>query len=87
MMHLQHFSTPEKFNVVNVEPNHGNQGLEGDGVRIVKPGDPSKSVMFLRCSKTGPGQMPPVGSQSPDPKAVGLLLQWILQVKDQPEAE
>ncbi|NNE92872.1 MAG: hypothetical protein HKN23_14605 [Verrucomicrobiales bacterium] len=87
MMHLQHFQGPEKFGVINAEPNHGNQGLEGDDVRIVKPGDPSKSVMFIRCSKTGPGKMPPVGPESPDPKVVPLLLEWILQAKEEPPAE
>ena len=85
MMHLQHFSTPDKFGVINTEPLHGNQGLEGDDVCIVKPGDPLKSVMLQRVSKSGPGQMPPVGSQHPDPKAVGLLIQWIM--KATPPAE
>lgn len=89
MMHLQHFSEPEKFGVIDGEPLHGNQGLEGDEVRIVKPGDPLNSVMLQRVSKSGPGQMPPVGSQHPDPKAVGLLLQWIMKAlppeSDEPE--
>ena len=76
-MNLRTNAKPELFQVINAVPHHGDQGL-GPDARIVVPGDPSKSVLFNRCSKAGPGGMPPMGSQTPDARAVGLLLQWIL---------
>ncbi len=82
-MSIRFFETdPEKFGVLNHEPSHGNQGLEGDDVKIVVPGDPAKSVLFNRISKIGPGKMPPVGAENPDPQGVELLLRWILEVKE-----
>jgi hypothetical protein len=76
-MNLRTNAKPEAMEVVNAVPHHGDQELGADA-RIVVPGDPSKSVLFHRVSKTGPGKMPPIGSQLPDNRAVGLLLQWIL---------
>ena len=87
MIHLQHFSKPDKFGVINVAPNHGDQGLEGGDIKIVKPGDPSRSVMFHRVTKTGPGKMPPIGSQTPDPKVGAILLRWILEMKEEDSPE
>ena len=37
--------------------------------------------MLNRCSRVDPGQMPPMGGQSPDPRAVGLLAEWILSLE------
>ena len=76
-MNLRTNAKPELFQVINAVPNHGDQGLGADA-RIVVPGDPSKSILFHRVSKVGPGAMPPIGSQTPDTRVVGLLLQWIL---------
>lgn len=80
MMDLRYFiEDPAKAGVVGVQPNHGDQGIAQDGVRIVAPGDPVKSVLFNRISKSGPGQMPPIGADAPDPRSVGLLLRWIME--------
>ena len=49
--------------------------------RLVAPGDPANSILFSRVARAGPGQMPPMGSTSPDPRAVSLLLEWITKVK------
>lgn len=80
MMDLRTIASDEKLDVFDTVPHHGNQGL-GKEARIVKAGDPVKSVMFNRVSKVGPGRMPPMGSETPDARAVGLLLQWILSKK------
>lgn len=79
-MDLRFFVEPEKMGVFNETPYHGDLGFGADA-KIVVPGHPEKSVMINRCSRAGPGRMPPLGSQSPDPRAVGLLAQWILSLK------
>ncbi len=82
-MAMQFYQTdPEKFGLIGYAPSHGSQGLEGDDVKIVAPGNPGKSVLFNRIAKSGPGQMPPVGAVTPDPHGVGLLLRWILEVNE-----
>ncbi|MCP5549613.1 MAG: PQQ-dependent sugar dehydrogenase [Akkermansiaceae bacterium] len=72
---------PEKVGVVGLEPKHGTQGLEDAEIRIVSPGDPVKSVLFHRISKSGPGAMPPLGAETPDPRGVSLLMRWILDMR------
>jgi glucose/arabinose dehydrogenase len=79
-MDLRYFIEPEKMGVFNETPHHGDLGFGADA-KIVVPGHPEKSVLINRCSRVGPGQMPPMGSQSPDPRAVGLLVEWILSLK------
>ncbi|MGB0579484.1 MAG: PQQ-dependent sugar dehydrogenase, partial [Limisphaerales bacterium] len=76
-MDLRYFVESEKMGVFNETPYHGDLGF-GPDAKIVVPGHPEKSVLLNRCSRVGPGQMPPLGSQTPDPRAVGLLAEWIL---------
>jgi len=87
-MDLRDFVNDELFNVIGVDPNHGDQGL-GAEAKLVVPGDPAKSILLNRCIKVGPGHMPPIGSSGPDARAVGLLMQWIAEAKvpDNPEPE
>ena len=84
-MDLRDFVEDEKFNVFDVEPNHGDQGL-GPLAKLIALGDPSQSVLINRCSKLGSGRMPPMGSSTPDARAIGLLMEWTISLKDyQPE--
>lgn len=69
---------PMLSRVIDHEPVHGNLDLTGSGIRLVAPGDPSRSVLFNRISTAGRGRMPPVGSEVPDPQGVALLTRWIL---------
>lgn len=84
-MDLRDFVEDEKFNVFDVEPSHGDQGL-GPLAKLIALGDPSQSVLINRCSKLGSGRMPPMGSSTPDARSIGLLMEWIISLKDyQPE--
>ena len=76
-MDLRYFVAQDKMGVFNETPYHGDLGF-GTDAKIIVPGRPEKSVMLNRCSRVGPGQMPPMGSQTPDPRGVGLLAEWIL---------
>ena len=52
--------------------------------RLLAPGDPYRSVLFYRISKTGPGRMPHIGSEIVDSRGVEMIHDWIrsLPAKD-----
>jgi glucose/arabinose dehydrogenase/mono/diheme cytochrome c family protein len=78
---LRAFIDLEKMKIINEKPNHGTVGLAEATARLVVPGNAANSILFSRVVRAGPGQMPPMGSSTPDPRAVGLLAEWIAQVK------
>ena len=45
--------------------------------RVVKPGDPARSVLLTRMKTLGQGHMPPLGSTVPDAEAIALIESWI----------
>lgn len=47
------------------------------GARLVVPGDPQRSVLYLRATRRDGLQMPPVGSTRIDPDGERLLADWI----------
>jgi len=57
------------------KPLQGTFGLEG--AKIIAPGDPTRSVLFYRLAKLGPGRMPHLGSREPDPRGIDLIRRWI----------
>jgi putative heme-binding domain-containing protein len=57
-----------------------------DNPRILCPGDPSRSVLLYRASKTGSGRMPHIASDRVDDRAVALLAQWIESFKSDAQA-
>ena len=52
-----------------------------DAEERLVPGDPAASLVWLRTSDRGDGQMPPVGTFAEDPGAV-VLRDWIASMKD-----
>ncbi len=75
MMELE-FNTPRhKMVVVDAKPQHTN--FEIPDARVIVPGRPEKSVLFLRVSRRGPNQMPPLASAVVDEEAVAMLREWI----------
>lgn len=65
----------DKTNLVDAKPNLG--GFTLDDPRVICPGDPGRSVLLYRASKTGSGRMPAIGSNVPDERGLGLLREWI----------
>jgi uncharacterized repeat protein (TIGR03806 family) len=47
------------------------------GAKVIVPGSTNKSILFRRISITGEGQMPPLGKNVVDEKAVAAIGQWI----------
>lgn len=50
--------------------------------QIVCPGDPSRSVLYYRMSKSGAGRMPHLGSTTVDERGLFLLERWIASLRD-----
>jgi uncharacterized repeat protein (TIGR03806 family) len=52
-----------------------------EGTRIVAPGDPAHSALWLRDGSNDPAlRMPPIGRQNVDQRYLDLLEQWILSL-------
>jgi mono/diheme cytochrome c family protein len=62
-------------NSCNVTPAAGNLGVSG--AQVILPGDSSRSVLYLRMTRRGANQMPPVGSHLVDTQGAALVQQWI----------
>ncbi|MCX7392804.1 MAG: PQQ-dependent sugar dehydrogenase [Planctomycetales bacterium] len=63
---------------VDVRPTQGMFDIEE--ARILAPGNPFRSTLFYRISKTGPGRMPHVGSELIDQRGVQLIGEWIQKI-------
>jgi uncharacterized repeat protein (TIGR03806 family) len=66
----------------NVPPQAGDLGVAG--AKILKPGAPLESVLFLRINRRGDGQMPPLATSLIDPRAVPLVRDWISTITSCP---
>ena len=67
------------LHLCNTTPSSGDLGVAG--ARLLVPGDPSKSLVYLRASRRGENQMPPLGTSVIDPEGTALLKAWIGSVK------
>ena len=69
------FDTPlKKQNLINGAV--ANQ-LNIAGAKVIVPGDTNKSILFYRVSRVGENQMPPLGKNVVDDKAVAVIGKWI----------
>ena len=55
--------------------------LELPDARIIAPGDPFRSVLYLRMAKTGAGHMPLIGPRDVDAPALNEIFDWIISLK------
>jgi hypothetical protein len=56
-------------------PLYSSLGIEG--VHLIVPGDPSRSILVERIKRIGPGAMPPLGRHTIDNDALYFLTMWI----------
>ncbi len=64
--------------IVDAVPMRGSMGI--DDAKLISPGDPAKSVLWLRMAKSGMGHMPHIGVSGIDHDGVQLMRQWILSI-------
>ena len=70
------------FDAEVVEP------LDFESPRIIVPGEPEKSILYLRISALGSGiAMPPLGKNKLDTTAVSLIHDWIYGMVDRVSVE
>jgi glucose/arabinose dehydrogenase len=79
LMELEFHQPRSKMRVVGVKPQH--QTFDVPGAKLVEPGHPEKSVLYLRMSRRGQGQMPPLATADVDSEAARLIHDWIKQMK------
>ena len=49
--------------------------------KLIEPGSPEKSLLYLRLTRRGAGQMPPLASSVVDAEATKLIAEWIRSLK------
>ncbi len=69
---------------INVKPTQG--VFEIADAQIIATGDPFRSTLFYRISKTGSGRMPHIGSELVDERGTKLIFDWIRQLPPNIEA-
>ena len=77
------YETPfAEMSLCNQTPTLGDMGAPG--ARLVSPGDPARSVIYLRMSQRDDGAMPPLASAIPDEDGAGLLWDWFTSMSTCP---
>ncbi|HZV01813.1 MAG TPA: hypothetical protein VFF73_34190, partial [Planctomycetota bacterium] len=61
--------------IVGARPQDGNLGVSG--AKIVDPGAPEKSVLYLRMHRRGRDQMPPLATHLVDEDGCKVIAEWI----------
>ncbi len=86
LIFLNHDATLAQTKLVDAAPLQGNFGIAG--ARIVAAGDPYRSVLLHRLSKSGSGHMPALGATQPDTAMLKVIHDWIasLPSHDEPPA-
>jgi hypothetical protein len=74
-MDLRYITTFQGTNTCDVVPTRTNLGLSDP--RIIDPGFPGNSILYLRVTDTGSNRMPPLGTSLVHQDAAALLQSWI----------
>ena len=75
---LQEELALDAMKAIDVRPTQG--AFEIADARIVATGDPYRSTLYYRVSKTGSGRMPHIGSEIVDERGARLIHDWIRQL-------
>ena len=76
---LLHTLPLNDLGIVNTKPGQGTFDLKDP--RILVPGDPERSMIYHRMTRTGLGRMPHIASSVVDQEAVKLIGDWIRSLK------
>lgn len=69
----------EAMKVVNAEPSQGDLGHVG--AKLLVPGKPEQSLLWLRLHEPGAKRMPPVGAAAVEEAGAALVRDWIRGLK------
>jgi glucose/arabinose dehydrogenase/mono/diheme cytochrome c family protein len=79
LMELEFTQPRAKMRTIGAKPQH--HTFDVPGAKLIDPGHPERSVLYLRVGRRGQGQMPPLATSEIDRAAVKLLRDWIKQMK------
>ncbi|MCP3694561.1 MAG: hypothetical protein GY917_20340 [Planctomycetaceae bacterium] len=79
-INLEYHQDLKRLKAIGVAPVHDRFGLED--ARIIAPGNPDGSTLFLRVARRGRGQMPQLSTNQVDQGAVDMLRAWIKQLPE-----
>jgi len=65
--------------VLNAEPAHGDAGVKG--AKVVTPGSPERSTLYLKMKDTSPSGMPPMAHNVVDDEGLRLVAEWIRKLR------
>lgn len=74
---LRHATTLAATNLCDPSTPPLNGDLGVSGARLITPGNPDLSVLYLRMNRRGAGQMPPLASAMVDTEGAALISGWI----------
>ena len=74
-----------KQRLIDEQPMHHTFGLPD--ARIIASGDPSRSVLFSRISRRGPGQMPQLATNVVDEQGLAVVRAWIESLEAPPRKD
>jgi putative heme-binding domain-containing protein len=75
ILELDYSKPLKETGILDERPKQGDFGIPD--ARIVKPGDPYRSVLVYRMAKFGRGRMPHLGSELPDAFGLRVIGYWI----------
>lgn len=77
---LRHRTPLAAMNICDVPPERGDLGVSG--ARIFAPGQPGRSILWLRMRALAPGErMPQLGSHQIDAAGTALVAEWIRSIR------
>jgi uncharacterized repeat protein (TIGR03806 family) len=83
---LRHGLTLAEMNVCDARPFNGTLGLDDTGdLRVVVPGAPDASILYLRLTHPGRYRMPPLGTALIDEDGSSAVRAWIESLESCPE--
>ena len=75
LMDLGFTKDEEGMRILGVKPQHDTFNVKD--ALLVAPGDPERSLIYLRVAKVGRGRMPPLSTRAVDEQAARLIAEWI----------
>ncbi len=82
-IHISHETPLERTEALSTRPTQGAFGVHQ--AEILAPGDPLRSIMYLRMAKSGPGHMPHIGAKLIDARGLDLIHDWIRNLPSRTE--
>jgi hypothetical protein len=75
---LRYATELAEMSVCETDPATTDLGVAG--AKVLRPGAPAESLLWLRMNRMDAHRMPPLGSTVIDTEGVGLIEAWILDI-------